>query len=215
MKVCIIGIGRFGYALAVRLNELGIEVLAIDQDRDAINHVKNHVAHAVSMEIVDEESLRAVGLDEMGTVIVAIGNNFAHSVLITRVLKKKLLVKRVIVRANDIIQKEVLELVGADKVILPEDDAAHILADTLSSPFPFIVRLDEHYAITSMPTPAVYFNAQFGDIDFFSEHHLHCFAYQRGGKLHSTEDGTILHEGDRLFVAGRLSDLRVLLKFTS
>jgi trk system potassium uptake protein TrkA len=213
MKVCIIGIGRFGYALASQLNELNIEVLAIDQDRDAIHHVKNHVTHAVATEIVDEDSLRAIGVDEMNTVIVAIGNNFAHSVLITRVLKKKLLVPRVIVRANDTVQKEVLELVGADKVILPEEDAAHILADTLSSPFPFIVRLDEHYAITSMPTPPIYFNVAFESIDFFAEHHLHCFAYQRAGKLHSTEEKTVLHEGDRLFVAGRLSDLRVLLKF--
>lgn len=213
MKVCIIGIGRFGYALAHQLSEAGIEVLAIDSDKESINHVKHTVTHAVTTEIHDVDSLKAVGVDETEMVIVAIGQDFARSVLITRVLKKKLNIKRVIVRANDTVQKEVLELVGADKVILPEEDAAHILADSISSPFPFVVHLDEYFAITSLLAPEKFWDYKLGALTFFAENDLLCVAYQRNGKTLTADPEVIVQEGDRLFVAGQNAALRVLLKF--
>lgn len=210
MKVCIIGIGRFGYALASQLYEQGIDVLAIDNDKESINHVKHHATVAAITEISDEDSLRAVGVDEVETVIVAIGNNFAHSVLITRLLKKRLNTKRVIVRANDVIQKEVLELVGADKVILPEEDAAHLLADTLSSPFPFIIRLNDHFAITKIVVPSPWIGRSVSQIQLLSQDNLTCVGIERGGEIHHPQTFQ-LQAGDIVYVSGADADLRALL----
>ena len=75
-----------------------------------------------------------MGVDEIDTVIVAMGENFAQSVLVTALLKKKLHIKQVIARAINSIHKDILEVVGADQVILPEQDVGIRLADNLSLP---------------------------------------------------------------------------------
>ncbi len=84
MKFCIIGIGRFGLQLAKSLTKNGMDVLAIDKIEERIDLIKDIVTQAIVMDMVDEESLRAMGIEEMDTVIVAIGRNFEDSILLTR-----------------------------------------------------------------------------------------------------------------------------------
>src|SRR5256885_2026701 len=99
MKFCVIGLGRFGYQVATGLAEHGMEVMAVDSNEAIVASIRDQVTHAVCMLVVDEVSLRSIGIDEMDTVIVATGENFAQAILITALLKKRLHVPHVIARA--------------------------------------------------------------------------------------------------------------------
>lgn len=87
MKFCVIGLGRFGYQLAKSLAEQGAEVLAIDSSESIVEAIRDRVTQAICTRIVDEDSLLEIGVGEMDTVIVATGEDFAQSVLITALLK--------------------------------------------------------------------------------------------------------------------------------
>lgn len=114
----VIGLGRFGTAVATKLYELGNEVLAIDAREENIQPIANHVTHAVVGDARDEEVLRALGVRNFDCAIVAIGEDLAASVLVTLTLKE-LGVPAVICKASSEVYKRALEKVGADRVVIP------------------------------------------------------------------------------------------------
>ncbi len=85
--------------LQLLLQDNGIQVLAVDSNEATIDSIKDRVAQAVCLQITDEEDLRAIGMTTMDIVIVAMGANFAESILITALLKQNLKIKRVITRS--------------------------------------------------------------------------------------------------------------------
>src|SRR5579862_7229433 len=107
MKFCVIGLGRFGYQVATALAEHGMEVLAIDSNESIVDAIKDNVTQAICMRVRDETSLQSIGIEEMESVVVAMGDDFAESVLITALLKKRLKVPHVVARAIDEIHKEI------------------------------------------------------------------------------------------------------------
>ena len=127
----IIGMGRFGTAVAQKLMELGHEVLAVDKDEHAIEHVTDEVTHAVIADATEERNLKALGLRNYECAIVAIGFEIADSVLLTLALKE-LGIPKVICRARDIQHKKILLKIGADSVIVPEFEAGAKLAFRLA-----------------------------------------------------------------------------------
>ena len=129
MKFGIIGLGRLGYHLATTLAENGMEVLGVDSNESIIASIRDNITQAICMRVTDEVSLQSIGIDQMDTVIVAMGENFAQSILVTALLKKRLAIPRVITRAVSDIHKEILILVGADQVVLPEKEVGIHLAD--------------------------------------------------------------------------------------
>lgn len=132
-KFAVIGLGRFGRQLAISLGERGAEVIAIDREMDLVDAVLSEVTHAVQLDSVDEEALRAQGIDKVDVAIVAIGENFESNVLTTALLKQ-LSVKRVIARASSETQRRILELIGADRVVFPEAESGVRLAQSLLLP---------------------------------------------------------------------------------
>lgn len=209
MKFCIIGIGRFGYQLACSLTKNGMDVLAIDKDEERIDLVKDKVTQALVMDVLDEESLRAIGIEEMSTVIIAIGKHFAQSILLTRILKKDLEIERVIVRSTGDIQKEVLELVGADQVILPELEAAIKLADNLSSPFLETARLDPGFAVSAVITPDDLIGKTIADLSQSKK--LRCIALKEDEEITFPTPDTIIKEHVILYFAGDNDELKKLI----
>ena len=81
MKFCVIGLGRFGDQLSRTLSEQGMEVLAIDRDEAIIASVRDKVTQAVCMNVDSEESLRAVGIEDMDTVVVSMGEDLHNQFL--------------------------------------------------------------------------------------------------------------------------------------
>lgn len=208
MKIAVIGLGSFGSEIASQLAEKGIDVLALDKDEAKINEIRNKVTQAICMDLKDAEALRNIGIDEMNTVIISIGKNFEYAVLLTRIIKNQLKIKNVITRTTDQIKKEVLELIGADQVILPEKEAATILAQELTSPFPHSICLNEDFSIIDIAAPAEFIGKKIEDINFEKNYHCKCIAIKRKDTILQAEKEEVIKEGDVLYLAGKNKNLK-------
>lgn len=149
----VIGMGRFGSALAMELSRLGHEVLVMDESEEQIAKISDHVTHAVIGDAKDEQVIRSVGVRNFDCVVVAIAGDIEDSVLVTLTLKE-LGVKTVIAKAQSLMHMKVLERVGADKVVFPERDMGHRLAQNLvATNIIDFLELSEDYSIVEITTP--------------------------------------------------------------
>lgn len=212
MKFCVIGLGRFGYQVATVLSENGMEVLAIDSNESIVASIRDSVAHAIVMKVTDEASLRSVGVDEIDTVVVAMGEDTSESILLTALLKKHLKTPYVITRAINDINKEILTLVGADRVILPEKEIGSRLADNLSSPFMDFVRLSKDFSVSNIIAPEIFINKTIGELDLLEEYHVHCLGKKEEEKIVSIDHNYIVKQFDKLVLAGPNKKLEKLAK---
>ena len=149
----VIGLGRFGQTLARQLCALGAEVLALDKRSDLVQQVAEDVTHAVVGDGQDKEVLRALGARNFDCGIIAIGSNLAASVL-TAMNLKELGVPYIICKAHDETHRKVLEKLGVDRVIIPEQENAQRLARSLNSHNVLeYIELSEDYGILEIPAP--------------------------------------------------------------
>jgi trk system potassium uptake protein TrkA len=212
MKFCVIGLGRFGYQVATVLAENGMEVMAIDSNESIVSSIRDNVTHAVCMRVTDEASLRSIGVDEVDVAIVAMGENFGQSILVTALLKKKLNIPNVIARAINEMHKDILKLVGADRIVLPEKEIGIRLADTLSSPFTEIYRLSKHFSISQINAPQRFIGKQLDELNLFGTYQVHCIGLQRDQKITPIQPDHLIEEGDRLIFSGNNDDLAKIAK---
>jgi trk system potassium uptake protein TrkA len=212
MKFCIIGLGRFGYSLATVLAENGIEVIAIDSNESIVSSIRDNVTQAICMRVVDEASLRSVGVDEMDTVVVAMGENFAQSILITALLKKKMSIPRVIARAINDIHKDILKLVGADQIVLPEKEIGIKLADTLSSPFIETVRLTPEFSISQIVAPKKFVGKTINELNLFHHYRVHCIGIRQDDVIISLDPEYVIADGAKLMFSGKNENLEKIAK---
>ena len=149
----VIGLGRFGQTLARQLCALGAEVLAIDKRGDLVQQVADDVTHAVVGDGQDKEVLRALGARNFDCAIIAIGSNLAASVL-TAMNLKELGVPYIICKAHDETHRKVLEKLGVDRVVIPEQENAQRLARSLNSHNVLeYIELSPDYGILEIPAP--------------------------------------------------------------
>lgn len=210
MKFCVIGLGRFGYNVATRLAENGMEVIGIDANDSIVASIRDQITQSVCMNVTDEASLRSVGVDEMDTVIVAVGENFAQAILMTALCKKKLNIPLVITRATSEMHKEILQLIGADRVLLPEQEIAIKLADNLSLPFSVLSRVTKDFSICQITAPASFFGKRLNDLNLFKNYRVRCIGVIREKKIHPIDLSYLVEENDNLIVAGNNKDLEII-----
>ncbi len=128
----VIGLGRFGTAVAKVLAELGNEVLAVDKDPEVIKEVSSLVTYAVEADVMDETVLRDLGISNMDAVVISIGSDLQASIMAT-LISKELGVKRVVAKAQTELHGKVLKKIGADRIIFPERDMGSRVAHNLTS----------------------------------------------------------------------------------
>ncbi|MBQ5760271.1 MAG: TrkA family potassium uptake protein [Clostridia bacterium] len=128
----VIGLGRFGTAIARELSQLGNEVIAVDRDEAKVAAIADEVTHAMAADIQDEDVLRRMGVTECDCAIVAFATSLQDNILVTLLLKE-LGVKRVIAKARSEMHVRVLKKVGADQIVFPEADMGVRLARILDS----------------------------------------------------------------------------------
>ena len=149
----VVGMGRFGSSVALRLQELGNEVLIMDENAENIQRLADHVTYAVVGDARDEEVLRSLGAQNFDCAIVAIGGDLAASILVTLNLKS-LGVPQVICKAPNELHKRALEKVGADRVVIPEREMGIKLAQNLvSSSVLDYIELSRECGIAEIVTP--------------------------------------------------------------
>ncbi len=149
----IIGLGRFGTELARKLCALGCEVMVIERDGDLVQQLSQQVTHAVVGDARDLGVLKALGVQDFDCAIVCIGDNLSDSVLATMHLKE-LGVPKVVCKAHDETHRQVLLKLGADQVVIPEQENAARLAKSLSSHNVLdYIELSDEYGIIDVPAP--------------------------------------------------------------
>ena len=149
----VIGLGRFGAEVARRLCEQGCEVLAVDNHSELVQQISQDVTHAVVADARDKDVLRALGVKEFDCAVVAIGGSLGDSVLATLNVKE-LGVPRVVCKAHDETHRQVLLKLGADQVVIPEQEQAARLAKSLSSYNVLdYIELSDEYGIIEIPAP--------------------------------------------------------------
>ncbi len=127
---CIIGLGRFGQTLARSLAKTDHQVLVIDENDDVINAISDIVTNAVVGDPTNEAVLRAAGVSDYDCVVVATADNINDSILTTLTLKD-MGIKQVVARASSDQHRRVLEKLGADMVVFPEQDMGEKLVGIL------------------------------------------------------------------------------------
>lgn len=207
MKFCVIGVGRFGYHVATTLADNGMEVLAVDSNESIVASIRDKVSQAVCMRVTDEEALRSVGIEEMNTVIVAMGENFAQSILVTALLKHRLNIPRVITRSISEIHREILQLIGADEVILPEREVGRKLADRLSLPFNALVRLSQDFCISQIEAPERFVNKTIKSLSLPNTYGVTFLGKKVDENIESVDEDYIIEPHDKLVLAGTIKDL--------
>jgi len=166
-KFAVIGLGRFGATLARTLAERGAEVIAVDKDTKIVDEFKEIATLAVRLDSTDEEALKSQGIDKVDVAIVSIGEDFQASVLTTALLKR-MGVPVVIARAPGSashIQERILNLVGADRVILPEVEMGKRLAQNLliSNILDYML-ISEKYSAAEIRAPEAFWGKRIGEL---------------------------------------------------
>lgn len=209
----VIGLGRFGAETARRLCELGNEVLAMDTDSDLVQQISSEVTHAVVADARDKEVLRALGAKEFDCGIVAIGDSLGNSVLATMNLKE-LGVPYVVCKAHDETHRQVLKKLGADRVLIPEQENACRLARNLSSPNVLeYIELSDDYGIIEVSAPTAWKNKSLLELNVRAKMGVNIIAVRRGeGITVSPAADFRIVDGDVLVVLGGTAALEAVQK---
>ena len=178
----VIGLGRFGAAVAPELCVLGNEVLAMDVHEDLVQAAAPHVTHAVTADARDPEVLRALAVRNFDCAVVAVGGDIGNSALITLNLKE-LGVNKVVCKAASHTHRKVLEKIGADRVVFPEHEMGNKLAHALSSSHVLnFIELSDEASIVEVPVPAMWVGKTIREIDVRNAYGVNVIALRRGEK---------------------------------
>lgn len=199
----VIGLGRFGAEVARRLCEFGCEVLAMDSSAELVQQVSNDVTHAVVGDARDKEVLRSLGVRDFDCGIVAIGGSLADSVLATMNLKE-LGVPQLVCKAHDDTHRQVLLKLGADQVVIPEQENAHRLAKSLSSHNVLdYIELSEDYGIIEVPAPGSWQDKSLRELNIRAKLGVNIIAIKRDGEVKvSPAADFCIDKGDVMVVLG-------------
>lgn len=213
MKVAVIGLGKFGSAVAVALARGGAEVLAIDTNDRLVEAVADEVSVAVAFDATDVASLKAYGVGAMDAVVVAMATNFEASVMVTMHCKT-LGAHQVYAKGLNAMQEAVLRRVGADSVIKPEQDMGIRLADhLLHERVMEFVQLPEGFALRRVKVPAEWDGKSLAELNLLATHRLNLVqVLRRNPDADEGQDAEIriplpggkevLHADDRIDVIG-------------
>lgn len=208
--VLLIGLGRFGRHIAMKLNELNHQIMAVDKDENKVNAVLPYVTNAQIGDSTSEEFLASIGVRNFDLCIVAIGDNFQSS-LETASLLKDLGAKKVIARAERDVQAKFLLRNGADDVVYPEKQMAVWTAIRYSSDhiLDYIALGDDH-AIFEIEVPGNWVGKTIGQLDVRKRYHVNIMAIKQQGKFSMTviTPDTALPADSSILVLGTQRDIQ-------
>lgn len=218
-RFAVIGLGRFGQKLAVALAMSGAEVIAIDKNRDQVDLIRDQVSHAVRLDSIDEEALKAQGVDKVDVAMVSIGQGTGQgfeAAVLTVVNLRQMGVRHIYARAESLTAGEVFSKIGATEVIYPEIESAQRLADKLIAP-QIWEKIDfaPGYSLARIKAPASFDGMTVKEMRLREKYNLNLVLIKRAGPGEKKEEeiinvpmpDTIIYQGDILMMAGADKDL--------
>ncbi len=221
-RIAVIGLGRFGMALAKHLGKAGVPVLAIDAKLQYVNEVRDFVDAAVQMDSTDPAALEAQDIGQCDVAVVAIGENF-EAALLTTVLLQKMGVPRILCRAQTQTHAEIFRQLGVTEVIQPETETGIALARRLANPhLEDVIVVAPGHMLIEMKAPRSFSGKTLRELDLRRRYKVNLVAIKRPRPDASPDDeqrfetlsvpgpDERIEEEDNLVVIGPESALRTL-----
>ncbi len=201
--ILVLGLGRFGGAIAETLVELGHEVLAVDIDQKIVQSYAGRLTHVVEADTTDEEALRQIGADEFDCAVVAIGTDIEASILTTAVLVD-LGVETIWAKAITAAHGRILERVGATRVVLPEHEMGERVAHLVVGRALNYIEFEDGFALVETKPPREYVGKTLGEAGIRKAHGVTVVCIKRRDEdfTYATAD-TVIGADDLLIVAGK------------
>lgn len=211
--ILLIGLGRFGMHIALKLNELGHEVMAVDKDEERINQAVSIVTDVQIGNSTNEEFLKSLGINNYDLCIVTISDDFQSSLETTSLLKE-LGAKKVISRAERDGQAKFLLRNGADEIVYPEKQLASWMAIRYSADHILdYIELDEKHAIFEVTVPKEWIGKTIAQIDIRKRYEINILGIKNGEELNaSITPDKILEEHFTLLVIGDYKKIQKCFK---
>lgn len=225
-KYAVIGLGQFGMAIAEKLSNKGAEVIAIDNNEQHIMAIKDRVAYSVTLDSTDKKSLDTQGLEDMDAAVVAIGEDF-EALLLTVVYLKEIGVPRIIARAHGPQQRMILEKIGVEEILSPEDEVGTAVAERLVNPnILTFMELPDDYEIVEIKAPKGAWGRTLEDIGLRDRYKLTVITIKRPSSetnnkgeqvmaphvLGVPRSDTRIEENDTLMVFGKIGHIEKFIE---
>lgn len=208
-NILLIGLGRFGRHIALHLNKLGHEVMAVDSNEERVNEILPIVTNAQIGDSTNTEFLKSLGIGNFDVCIVTIGGNFQNSLETTSLLKE-LGAKLVVSRAERDVQEKFLLRNGADEVIYPEKQVANWAAIRYTADhIRDYIEVDEAHAIFEVEVPKGWIGKTVGELDIRRKYSINIMATKENGKINmAVSPDTVLTDNITLLVLGAYKELQ-------
>lgn len=200
----VVGLGRFGCAIAETICAAGEEVLGVDRDMALVEAMRDRITHAVQMNAMDRGALEALGVSDFDVAFVTMGSDIRASGTITLMLKE-LGVKRVIAKAYDDFHGRMLEKLGADEVLFPERDMGRRIAHNLvSGNIIDYLELSKDYSMAEVRPLREWVGRTLSELSLRSSMGVNIIAIKNGEALNAMpQQDTVILEDDVLLVVAR------------
>ena len=208
-NILLIGLGRFGRHIALQLNKLGHEVMAVDSNEERVNKILPIVTNAQIGDSTNTEFLKSLGIGNFDVCIVTIGGNFQNSLETTSLLKE-LGAKLVVSRAERDVQEKFLLRNGADEVVYPEKQVANWAAIRYTADHVRdYIEVDEAHAIFEVEVPEGWIGKTVGELDIRRKYSINIMATKENGKVNmAVSPDTVLTDNITLLVLGAYKELQ-------
>jgi len=208
-NILLIGLGRFGKHIALQLNKLGHEVMAVDSNEERVNEILPIVTNAQIGDSTNTEFLKSLGIGNFDVCIVTIGGNFQNSLETTSLLKE-LGAKMVVSRAERDVQAKFLLRNGADEVVYPEKQVANWAAIRYTADhIRDYIEVDEAHAIFEVEVPEGWIGKTVGELDIRRKYSINIMATKENGKINmAVSPETVLTDNITLLVLGAYKELQ-------
>ena len=208
-SILLIGLGRFGRHIAIKLDELNHQVMAVDNNESRVEAVLPYVRNAQIGDATNEDFIRSLGVRNFDVCIVAIGDNFQSSLETTSLLKE-LGAKMVVSRAARDVHAKFLLRNGADEVVYPEKQLASWTAIRYSADHIFdYVELDEEHGIFEISIPDAWIGKTVGELDIRKKYNVNIMALRCNGVLEmNIASETLLGDDQTMLVLGNIKNIQ-------
>jgi trk system potassium uptake protein TrkA len=203
----VIGLGRFGAAMAKTLAELGHDVIGIDGDEDKVRSLSDFVSLSLQLDATDERALRAAGIQDVDVAVVSIGENIESSLLVVTLLLE-LGIRNIVAKAVTPLHGRILEKLGVTRVVFPEREMAVRIAHSLVVPNVLdYIELSNEFSIVDVPAPPEFVGRTLREIGLRSRFGLTTIAIKHAARAGSRDVTNIAPGPDDVVQAGDVLSL--------
>ncbi|WP_255316772.1 TrkA family potassium uptake protein [Nesterenkonia sp. Act20] len=201
-SVAVIGLGRFGRALALELMAHGTDVLGIDRDENVVQSLNGKLTHVVAADATNEEALRQLSVDEFDHVVISIASNLEASILATS-LMLQFNIGELWAKAVSEAHRAILEQLGVRHIIFPEQDMGRRVAHMVRGSLQDYILIDEDFALAKTTPHQGILGQQLGQLDVRRRHGVTITAVKHaGGHWEPATAQTVLAADDIILVSG-------------